>query len=138
MSRSFASGASAQDQRERADRDALAEALQGSFPDHRDGHRVLGPAGLGGDAAELLEPVAVSPTSTAAIAADGIIRIAKRRHRTLPAVAARAGWAEGVAGVSGDGFPTDMTPPATLVADLRESSVFVFSARSATGVTHPR
>jgi hypothetical protein len=85
-----------------------------------------------------IDPVAVSPTSTAATAADGIIRIAKRRHRTLPAVAARAGWAGDVAGVSGDGFSTDMTLPATFVADLGESSVSVFSARSATGVTHPR
>ena len=63
-----------------------------------------------------MDPVAVSPTSTAATATDGIIRMAKRRNRTFPAVASRAGWA----GVS------------------RESSVFVFSARSATGVTHPR
>jgi hypothetical protein len=52
-------------------------------------------------------------------------------------VAARAGWAGDVAGVSGYGFSTDTTPPATFVADLRESSVLVFSARSATGVTHP-
>ena len=57
-----------------------------------------------------IDPSAVSPTSTAATAAAGIIRIAKRRHRTFPVVAT---WAGGVAGVSGDGFSTDMTLPAT-------------------------
>jgi hypothetical protein len=60
-----------------------------------------------------IDPVAVSPTSTAATAAAGIIRIAKRRHRTFPVVATWAGWAGGVAGVSGDGSSTDMTLPAT-------------------------
>src|SRR5581483_1318136 len=56
-----------------------------------------------------IDPVAVSPTSTAATAAAGTITVAKRRHRTFPVVATQAGWAGGVAGAPGAGFSTDMT-----------------------------
>jgi len=59
-----------------------------------------------------IDPAAVRPIITAAIAAAGIIRIAKRRHRTFPEVGPLVIWAGGVAGVSGDGFSMDMALPA--------------------------
>ena len=55
-----------------------------------------------------IDPVAVSPTSTAVTAAAGIIKIAKRRHRTFPVAVTWACLTGLVAGVPGDGSSTDM------------------------------